>query len=121
MVEATVRSQTLLEVTFRRRWSPFSFALICLARCMEMIYDIDVRSTAADPFETEDWRSCGAKQSPEHIDILAAWVRILGSMGQDSWCLGAATGCQVWWYFESVDFGYPNVDILVSLACTKCS
>ena len=26
-------------------------------------------------------------------------------MGQDSWCLGAATGCQVWWYFESVDFG----------------
>ena len=22
---------------------------------------------------------------------------------------------------ESVDFGYPNVDILMSLACTKCS
>ena len=56
-----------------------------------------------------------------YFDILAAWVRILGSTGQDSWCLGAATGCQVWWYIESVDFGYPNVDILVSLACTKCS
>ena len=83
--------------------------------------NIDVRSTAADPFETEDWKSCRAKQSPEHIDFLAAWVRILGSMGQDSWCLGAATGCQVWWYIESVNFAYPNVDILVSVACTTCS
>ena len=72
-----------------------------------------------------------------------------GSMGQDSWCLGAvvvtstrplgarfggivvtsAENVDFWYRYvgivatgnESVDSGYPNMDILVSLASPKYS